>query len=53
VKHVTFASPPKLEAFSVVTIFIMSRARRFGALSSRSHTQPPTFDGVFVKSGFA
>src|SRR6478752_3804261 len=46
VKHVTFDSPPNREAFSSTTIFIISRARRFDSLSSRSHTQPPAFDGV-------
>src|SRR5574338_1488390 len=46
VKHVTFASPLKRDAFSSTTIFIISRARRFCSLSSRSHTQPPAFDGV-------
>src|SRR5689334_23772346 len=44
VKHVTVASPRKRDAFSSTTIFIISRARRFVSLSSRSHTQPPTFD---------
>src|SRR6185295_15056506 len=53
VKHVTFASPPKRDAFRSTTIFIISRARRFGCLSSRSHTQPPAFDGVRERSGLA
>src|SRR5215211_4116969 len=51
VKHVTFVSPPKRDVFRSTTIFIISRARRFACLSSRSHTQPPTFDGVRERSG--
>jgi hypothetical protein len=45
-------SPLKRPAFKSITMRIISRAVRFGALSSRSHTHPPTFDGVLVRSGF-
>jgi hypothetical protein len=44
-------SPLKRPAFKSITICIISRASRFCGLSSRSHSQPPTFEGVLARSG--